>query len=524
MQRFLAGSLSEEAFRPLRLQNGLYIQRQAPMLRVAIPYGTLSSLQLRTLADIADTYDRGYGHFTTRQNIQFNWPALERVPTILADLAKVQMHAIQTSGNCIRNTTTDPLAGTVADEAIDPRVICELVRQWSTLHPEFAYLPRKFKIAVTATEDDRAAIEVHDIGIRLKQHTVHGLAFDLWVGGGLGRTPIIGKRLFADLPLRELRNWLQAVLRVYNLAGRRDNKYKARIKILLNAMGLETFRDAVTLRYHNDQSPELAISDHELDRIAAMFTSTAAPQLEPLPQGDSDFMRWLESNTVGHRVTGRRNVFISLKRPGTAPGDITSEHMRIVASAAEQWSEGEIRTTHDQNLVLPGVPNSGLADLFAQLAGHGLAHSNRGLITDAIACPGLDFCSLANAPTLILAEQLHTLFHDVDEQRSIGPVEVKISGCMNACGHHHIGHIGILGVDKKGDPWYQITLGGRDQRGAVLGARIGPAVQLEEVVPLVRRLIDVYLSNRTEGERFVDHVDRVGLEPFKEAAYAVSQR
>lgn len=520
-QRYLAGQLSEEDFRPLRLQNGLYIQRQAPMLRVAIPYGTFNSVQLRALATIADTYDRGYGHFTTRQNIQFNWPTLESVPHILQDLAAVQMHAIQTSGNCIRNTTTDPLAGVVADEAIDPRVVCELIRQWSTLHPEFAFLPRKFKIAVTASREDRAAIEVHDIGIRINRHAIHGLSFDLWVGGGLGRTPVLGRLLFSELPLTELRNWLQAVLRVYNLAGRRDNKYKARIKILVNAMGLKAFRDAVTWRYHNDRSEAFVLTEAELADIAEHFPLPVSAQPDPVPTAGPAFTAWLAHNTVAHKVLGHRAVFISLKRPGIAPGDLSAELMRIVADAADTWSAGEIRSTHDQNLVLPHVPNSALLALFHELDKHGLAHSNIGLITDSIACPGLDYCSLANAPTLGLAEELHQTFAELQEQQRIGPMEIKISGCMNACGHHHIGHIGILGVEKKGAPWYQITLGGRDQSGAVLGERIGPAVELDEVIPLIRRLVDVYLSERQSDERFVDYVERVGVASLKEAAYAV---
>ncbi len=520
-QRFLDGKLSDENFRALRLQNGLYIQRHAPMLRVAIPYGTLSSVQLRKLADIGDQYDRSYGHFTTRQNIQFNWPELEKVPEILGELAKVQMHAIQTSGNCIRNTTTDPLAGTVPDEAIDPRVVCELIRQWSTFHPEYAYLPRKFKIAVTATEEDRAAIEVHDIGIRIRQHAEHGLAFDLWVGGGLGRTPVLGKLLFADLPLSELRNWLEATLRVYNLAGRRDNKYKSRIKILVNAMGIAAFRDAVSWRYHRDRRDGYQVTDAEIESLEAAFAAELHPSLAPLPEGSADFERWLANNTLPHRSPGHRSVLVSLKRPGTAHGDLSSELMRVVADLADDYSLGELRITHEQNIVLPHIAHDALLDLHARLDANGLAYANRQLITDSIVCPGLDFCSLANAPTLILAEQMHDMFGDLDEQREIGPLEVKMSGCMNACGHHHIGHIGVLGVDKKGVPWYQITIGGRDQQGAALGQRIGPAVELDEVVPLIRRLVDVYLAAREDGEWFVDYVDRVGVEPFKEAAYAV---
>ncbi|MDG1065019.1 MAG: nitrite/sulfite reductase [Luminiphilus sp.] len=520
MTRYLAGELPEEQFMPLRLQNGLYIQKHAPMLRVAIPYGTLAGYQLRHLAQIARQYDRGYGHFTTRQNIQFNWLALEQVPEVLGELATVQMHAIQTSGACVRNTTTDPLAGTVPDEAIDPRVVCELIRQWSTFHPEFAYLPRKFKIAVVATEEDRAAIEVHDVGIRVKTHAIHGLAFDLWVGGGLGRTPLLGHRLLADLPLDELRNWLTAVLRVYNLAGRRDNKYKARIKILVNAMGVDSFREAVTHRYLNDHDNELKISPEALKDLSDSFSCDLKPHPIDGHQGSPEFQRWYVQNTKPHRIMGYRSVFISLKRPGTAPGDVTAQQMDVIADLADRFSHSEIRTTHDQNLILPHVAESDLNELLQSLTAHDLAHPNLGLISDSIACPGLDFCSLANAPSLSLAEALHETFDDLDEQVDIGPLEVKISGCMNACGHHHIAHIGILGVEKKGQPWYQITLGGRDQQGASLGKRLGPAVPHDDVLPLIKRLINTYLSERQQGEYFVGFVDRIGVDYLKEISYA----
>lgn len=520
MTRYLAGTLPEEQFMPLRLQNGLYIQRHAPMLRVAIPYGTLAGYQLRHLAQVARQYDRGYGHFTTRQNIQFNWLALEQVPEVLGELATVQMHAIQTSGACVRNTTTDPLAGTVPDEAIDPRVVCELIRQWSTFHPEFAYLPRKFKIAVVATEEDRAAIEVHDVGIRVKTHAIHGLAFDLWVGGGLGRTPLLGHRLLADLPLDELRNWLTAVLRVYNLAGRRDNKYKARIKILVNAMGVEAFREAVTHRYLTDHDSDLKISPETLQDLGDSFACTLQPRPIEEHRGSAEFQRWYLQNTKPHRIMGYRSVFISLKRPGTAPGDVTAQQMDVIADLADQFSQSEIRTTHDQNLILPHVAESDLEALLEALSAQDLAHPNLGLISDSIACPGLDFCSLANAPSLSLAEALHDTFIDLDEQVDIGPLEVKISGCMNACGHHHIAHIGILGVEKKGQPWYQITLGGRDQQGATLGKRLGPAVPHDDVLPLIKRLIDTYLLERQAGEYFLGFVDRIGVDYLKEISYA----
>ena len=520
MQRYLDGQLSDEQFAPLRLQNGLYLQRHAPMLRVAIPYGTLASYQLRKLAQISRDYDRGYGHFTTRQNIQFNWLELEQVPNVLAELAQVQMHAIQTSGACIRSVTSDPLAGTVPDEAIDPRVVAELIRQWSTVHPEFAYLPRKFKIAVTATAIDRAAIEVHDVGIRLKRHSVHGLAFDLWVGAGLGRTPVIGRRLLADLPLAELRNWLTAVLRVYNIAGRRDNKYKARIKILVNALGLSTFREAVTHRYLTDYHPDLRIGDQDIEALTANFAVQLPPRFSPELPEDLEFQRWYWQNTRPHKIAGYRTVLVSLKRPGTAPGDVTADQMEQLADIADQFTLGELRTTHDQNVVLPHVPSSDLESLWKHLQRHDLSQANIGLISDSIACPGLDFCGLANAPSLSLAEGIHETFADLDEQRALGPVEIKISGCMNACGHHHIGHIGILGVEKKGQPWYQITLGGRDQQGAVLGERLGPALPHDEVLPLIRRLMDTYLDNRQPGEIFVDYVARCGVESLREVSYA----
>lgn len=516
--RYLAGLLAEEAYRPLRLQNGLYIQRHAPMLRIAIPYGTLSSDQLNRLADIADRYDRGYGHFTTRQNVQLNWPTLESVPDILEALAEVQMHAIQTSGNCIRNVTTDPLAGVVPDESIDPRVVCEVIRQWSTFHPEFAYLPRKFKIAVTSSSVDRAAIEVHDIGLQI--HRRSGvLVADLWVGGGLGRTPVIGKRLLTELPIAELFNWLQAVLRVYNLAGRRDNKYKARIKILVNAMGLDAFREAVTARYRAERSDAFVISDTQLATLSAAFEVTLPPVPEPVPV-DAVYRDFVANQTVMHRIPGYRALYISLKRPGVPPGDLRSDEMRLIAQIAKEYSGGEIRTTHDQNLVLPHVPACALSTIFHQLQAVGLAHANRQMITDAIACPGLDFCSLANAPVLALADALHTEFATLEEQYQIGPLAIKMSGCMNACGHHHIGDIGILGVDKKGSHWYQLTLAGRDGAGAVLGERLGPAIPYDGVIPAIRTLVNRYTEVRQPDESFVQTVMRLGVSPFQEAVYA----
>ena len=519
-QRFLNGDLDEDVFQTLRLQNGLYIQEHAPMLRIAIPYGTLSSKQLRKLADLCRKYDRGYGHFTTRQNIQLNWLKLEQVPDLLEELTTVQMHAIQTSGNCIRNITTDPLAGTVFDEAIDPRVICEIIRQWATLHPEFAYLPRKFKIAVTATEEDRAAIEVHDIGIRIRKDSP--LKFDLWVGGGLGRTPFIGQKIEDGLPIADILIWLNAVLRVYNLYGRRDNKYKARIKILLQSMGYEKFKSKVreSLDFSRQQVAQVKVQ--QITELEVMFNEKLVyNELDPLPAGDAELVRWIETNTHSHKVPGYRSVVVPLKRTGTAPGDVTSEEMDYLAGLSDIFSLGELRTTHDQNLVFPHVKNSDLGKLRNDLQEAGLAASNRGLITDTIACPGLDFCKLANAPTIVLAQEIQDLFGSIELQHEIGPLEIKMSGCMNACGHHHIGHIGILGVDKKGTPWYQITLGGKDQNGSKFGDRLGPSIPLDDVIPCIKKIVDKYLLDRNPDEWFVDTVNRLGAAHFKGAAYAV---
>jgi sulfite reductase (NADPH) hemoprotein beta-component len=519
-QRFLNGDLDEDVFQTLRLQNGLYIQEHAPMLRIAIPYGTLSSNQLRKLADLCRKYDRGYGHFTTRQNIQLNWLKLEQVPDLLEELTTVQMHAIQTSGNCIRNITTDPLAGTVFDEAIDPRVICEIIRQWATLHPEFAYLPRKFKIAVTATEEDRAAIEVHDIGIRIRKDSP--LKFDLWVGGGLGRTPFIGQKIEDGLPIADILIWLNAVLRVYNLYGRRDNKYKARIKILLQSMGYEKFKSKVreSLDFSRQQVAQVKVQ--QITELEVMFNEKLVyNELDPLPAGDAELVRWIETNTHSHKVPGYRSVVVPLKRTGTAPGDVTSEEMDYLAGLSDIFSLGELRTTHDQNLVFPHVKNSDLGKLRNDLQEAGLAASNRGLITDTIACPGLDFCKLANAPTIVLAQEIQDLFGSIELQHEIGPLEIKMSGCMNACGHHHIGHIGILGVDKKGTPWYQITLGGKDQNGSKFGDRLGPSIPLDDVIPCIKKIVDKYLLDRNPDEWFVDTVNRLGAAHFKGAAYAM---
>ncbi|MFO1392003.1 MAG: nitrite/sulfite reductase, partial [Agitococcus sp.] len=467
-QRYLAGELSEDEFRPFRLQNGLYVQRYAPMLRVAVPYGMLSSVQLRTLANIARDYDRGYAHISTRQNIQYNWPELARVPDILADLAKVQMHAIQTSGNCIRNTTTDQFAGVVAGEIIDPRPTCELIRQWSTFHPEFAFLPRKFKIAVNALPDtDRAATAVHDIGIYIVKNETGEIGYKVLVGGGLGRTPIIGSIIREFLPQNELIAYLDAVLRVYNLYGRRDNKYKARIKILVKALTPEVFAQKVEAEFAHTKTEAMLVPAEEFARLASFFTEPAYQSLTDSPTALTDalssnkaFALWYQHNTHAHKKAGYRIVTLSLKRTGVAPGDITSEQMLTVADLADQYSFGELRTTHEQNIVLADVRQEQLFDLWQQLSALGFATANIGFLTNIICCPGGDFCSLANAKSIPIAEQIQRRFEDIDQVYNIGHLDINISGCMNACGHHHVGHIGILGVDKKGEEYYQVSLGG----------------------------------------------------------------
>ena len=524
-ERYLAGELGEEEFKPLRLMNGLYIQRFAPMLRVAIPYGILSSKQLRMLASIAERYDRGYGHFTTRQNIQFNWLALERVPDILADLASVDMHAIQTSGNCIRNITCDHLAGVAPDEVADPRPYCELLRQWSTLHPEFAYLPRKFKIAVTGALRDRAVTEAHDIGLRLIENDAGELGFEVLVGGGLGRTPVIGKLLREFLPHRYLLSYLQAIMRVYNLEGRRDNKYKARIKILVNALGVEEFRRRVEAEWQVTRHHVAPIDPREIDELRSHFQSPPyrrcvdTGSFETQAAAHAGFARWARFNTVAHRQPGYRAVFVSLKAPDAAPGDMTAAQMRGLAHLADRLSFGRIRTSHDQNLVLADVALDDLYTLWSQLATLDLATPNIGTLTNMICCPGLDFCGLASAETISVARQINELFDDMDYLHDLGDVRIKISGCVNACGHHHVGHIGILGVDKKGDEWYQITIGGSAEERTRLGRRLGPAVPKPEVAHTVAGILDVYLAQRRAEERFPDTVERIGVAPFREKVY-----
>lgn len=524
-ERYLAGKLSEDEFLQLRLRNGLYIQRLAPMLRVAIPYGTLSSTQLRALADISMTYDRGYGHLSTRQNMQFNWPEIADVPDILEQLAKVNMHAIQTSGSCIRNVTTDHFAGAAADEIVDPRPYCELIRQWSTSHPEFEWLPRKFKIAVSGAAVDRAAVEVHDIGLRVYEDEQQQHVFDVLVGGGLGRTPVIGATIRAALPAKHLLSYLQAILRVYNRYGRRDNKYKARIKILVRALGAESFTEQVETEWAmilNESEPLPATA------IAHMQQFFTPPKLPVVNHGTSTlaeqrlhqpaFSRWVERNVFPHRTKGYSNVILSTKAVGVPPGDVSAEQMLAVASWAEQFGVGEIRITHEQNFVLPHIPQGDLLALWQQAQAEELATANAGLITDVICCPGGDFCSLANAKSIPIAEAIQRQLADADFVHDLGDVDLNISGCMNACGHHHVGHIGILGVDKKGQEFYQISLGGHaghSNTQASLGQIIGPSVSRQQVQGVIGKIINIYLTLRQPDENFLSCFRRVGVDPFK---------
>jgi sulfite reductase (NADPH) hemoprotein beta-component len=521
---FLAGELSDDEFRHLRLRNGLYIQRHAPMLRVAIPYGLLSAVQLRTLAHIARRYDRGYGHFTTRQNIQYNWPRLEEVPDILADLAQVEMHAIQTSGNCIRNTTSDHLAGVTPNELEDPRPWCEIIRQWSTFHPEFTYLPRKFKIAVTGAPQDRAASLVHDVGVHIVRGPDGELGFEILAGGGLGRTPIIGQVVREFLPRRHLLSYLEAILRIYNLEGRRDNLTKARIKILVKSLGIEEFRRRVEAEWELIRDGGLVLDEAEIARMRAFFPPPAyrsLPDIDPTPaDGGAAFKAWYRYNTVAHKVPGYRAVYISLKKPGVPPGDATDAQLDLLADLADRYSFGEARVTHTQNLLFADVEQEKTFELWQALDAAGLATPNIGTLTDMICCPGLDFCSLANAGSLDVAKLINERFDDYDYLYDLGEVDVKMSGCMNACGHHHVGAIGILGVDKGGQEWYQITIGGAAGADASLGSVIGPSVAKHEVAETIARLLDVYVERRTPEERFLDTVRRLGVKPFKERVYA----
>ena len=524
--RFLAGQLSEDEFRPLRLQNGLYIQKHAPMLRVAIPYGMLSSKQVRMLAHIARKYDRGYGHFTTRQNIQFNWPALETVPDILADLASVEMHAIQTSGNCIRNTTSDQFAGIAHDELIDPRPYAELIRQWSTFHPEFAYLPRKFKIAVNGAREDRAGTLFHDIGVHTVRTSSGAVAFNILVGGGLGRTPILGHVIREELPTRHLFTYLDAILRVYNRHGRRDNLYKARIKILVKELGLEKFRAEVEAEWAHLKDGPSTLTQAEIDRVAGHFVDPAYQKLSAINADfekhqldDKGFARWVSRNVFGHKQPGYAAVTLSLKKTGVAPGDATDAQLDAVADLADQFSFGEIRVSHEQNLILADVEISELFTVWQRAKKIGFATPNIGLLTDIISCPGGDFCSLANAKSIPVAEAIQNRFDDLDYLFDIGDIAINISGCMNACGHHHVGHIGILGVDKHGEEFYQVTIGGSQGLDAALGKVIGPSFAQDEMADVVEKLITAYVELRFEDEHFLDTAKRVGLEPFKARVY-----
>src|SRR5687767_1328232 len=527
-RRYLAGELTEDEFRPLRLQNGLYVQRHAPMLRVAIPYGLLSVRQLRKLAHIARKYDRGYGHSSTRQNRKYNGPKLEHVPEILAELATVEMHAIQTSGNCVRNITTDHFAGVAPDEVVDPRALAEILRQWSTFHPEFAYLPRKFKIALNGAKSDRAATFLHDIGLHFVTDAAGEIVIRVIVGGGMGRTPIIGHVIRESLPWQHMLTYVEAILRVYNRHGRRDNIYKARIKILVKALGVEEFTRQVEAEWEATRDSPSVIPQEEYDRVAAHF---APPGYEP--PGDEDhalafqlgadraFSRWFERNVHDHRRPGYRAVTLSLKKPGVPPGDASAEQMDIVASLAERYSFGELRVSHEQNLILADVRERDLFELWHRARAAGLATPNVGLLTNIVCCPGGDFCSLANAKSIPIAEAIQRRFDDLDYLHDIGELDLNISGCMNSCGHHHVGHIGILGVDKNGAEWYQVSIGGAQgiDRDPALGQVIGPSFAAAEMPDVVEELISTYIEQRTAEERFIDTVRRLGIAPFKQRVY-----
>ncbi|CAI8156364.1 MAG: Sulfite reductase [ferredoxin] [Cellvibrionales bacterium UBA7375] len=528
-QRYLAGEIADEEFLPLRLQNGLYLQRLAPMLRIAVPYGMLSSAQVRKLAHISRVYDKGYVHFTTRQNIQLNWPALEEVPDILSELAEVEMHAIQTSGNCIRNTTTDQFAGVARDEIEDPRPWCELIRQWSTLHPEFAFLPRKFKIAVCGSEEDRAAFLLHDIGLQLVKNDAGELGFEVFVGGGLGRTPIIGSSIRKFLPKQHLLSYLDAILRVYNRFGNRDNKYKARIKILVKAWTPEVFAERVEAEWEHIKDGPSTLTDTEFARVKSFFPlpqyqtidgADSAKQLATTASDNIAFSRWLDRNTQLQKQAGYRSVTLSLKPAGVAPGDVTDKQLETIADLADRYSFGELRATHNQNVVLTDVVESDLFELWQQAKQSGLATPTIGTINDMICCPGGDYCSLANAKSIPVAEAIQRKFSDLDYVYDLGDLELNISGCMNACGHHHIGHIGILGVDKKGKEWYQIQLGGSANKNAALGKVLGPSLSRDEITDGIEKLLDVYVENRIADESFLNTYQRIGIEKFKERVYA----
>lgn len=528
-RRFLAGELADEEFRPLRLQNGLYIQRYAPMLRIAVPYGLLSSTQVRKLAEIARRYDKGYAHISTRTNVQFNWPELEDVPEILAELATVQMHAIQTSGNCIRNTTTDQFAGVARDELIDPRPWCEIIRQWSTFHPEFAFLPRKFKIAVNGAVSDRAAIEVHDIGLEAVKNDAGELGFRVSVGGGLGRTPIVGSFINEFLPWQHLLSYLDAILRVYNRYGRRDNKFKARIKILVKALTPEVFAERVNAEWAHLKDGPTTLTEAEVQRVSKFFVDPQYKALQDqdaaLAQLDAEhpgFGRWRQRNVVAHKKPGYAAVTLSLKSTGVAPGDVTDKQLDAIADLADRYSFGEVRNSHEQNMILADVEQARLFELWHELRELGLATPNIGLLTDIICCPGGDFCSLANAKSIPIAEAIQRRFDNLDYLFDLGNIDLNISGCMNACGHHHVGHIGILGVDKKGAEFYQVSLGGSSGRDASLGQILGPSFAQDAMPDVIEKIITVYVEQRTEDEQFIDTFRRIGIDPFKERVYAAN--
>lgn len=530
VKRRLSGDITEMQFKPLRLMNGVYLQMHAYMLRICIPYGQLSSRQMHMLADIARDYDKGYGHFTTRQNIQFNWIALKDIPDVLDKLATVEMHAHQTSGNCIRNTTSDQFAAAAADEYEDPRPWCEIIRQWSTFHPEFSYLPRKFKIAVSASETDRAAIRLHDIGLEMKPNSEGETGFEVFVGGGQGRTPHVAPSIRDWVSKADLLSYLEAIMRVYNRYGRRDNKYKARIKILVSELGIEEFREAVEEEFSAQSEHEkVVVPQEEVDRISAYFAppqfigeNGAQAAFDAEIAKDEHFARWCRINLNPHKQSGYSSVTISLKPEGVPPGDATESQMRLVADLGLRYSFDDIRVTHEQNLVLPHVRLDELRALYDELKAAGLASANAGLISDMICCPGLDFCNLANARSIPLATDIQNAFTDIEEQEDIGELKVKISGCINACGHHHVGHIGILGVDKKGEEYYQITFGGRADEKAAIGEIAGKGLKQEEVPDALKRVVDRYRTERlNKDERFIDMVERVGTETFKEALYAV---
>lgn len=527
-EQYIKGEITEDQFRALRLRNGLYVQIHAPMLRVAGPYGLFNATQFRKLAHIARTYDKNYCHFTTRQNIQFNWPKLEEVPDILAELATVQMHAIQTSGNCMRNTTSDHLAGVSIDEIEDPRPYCEIIRQWTTLHPEFDYLPRKFKMAVSGSVHDRAATQFHDIGLHLVKNDAGEVGFKVLVGGGLGRTPVIGQVIKPYLEKKHLLSYLEAILRIYNLFGRRDNKYKARIKILVKESGLAKFSALVEKEWlHLRDSNEL--SDARINTIKAQFVPPAYVKNADIDTSFIDqqqehkaFATWVKFNTTAHKIAGYRAVFLSLKAPDVAPGDVTDFQLDAVADLADKYSFGEIRSTHRQNLILADVNQVDLFTLWQQLVSLNLATPNIGTVTDMICCPGLDFCSLANAGSIGIAKEINEALDDIDYIHDIGDLKINMSGCMNGCAHQSVGHIGILGVDKKGTEWYQITLGGSSENDAAIGDRLGPAVAKDQITKAITTILDVYIKNRLNDEPFLTMVNRVGVTPFKEQVYADS--